>query len=67
MAIAIDGSVAPDFLPAMPCGGVPVFDDASGYAYRCDKCNAVIGSVAQPKRCVEINRSARSSEKTTGL
>lgn len=63
MAIAIDGSVAADFLPEMPCGGVPVFDKGSGYAYRCDKCNAVIGSVAQPKHCVETNRSMRTPEK----
>jgi hypothetical protein len=55
MAIAFDGTRVPDELPRMACGGTPHFDHASGYAYRCDTCNAVIGSIGQPKSCAEIN------------
>lgn len=42
-------------LKQMPCGGIPIFDADSGYAYRCDKCNAVIGSVGQSDDCKKIN------------
>lgn len=51
MAIAFDGSYAPDELPAMPCGGIPEFDDGSGYAYRCNQCGAVVGSISMPPEC----------------
>lgn len=53
---AFDGTVVPEMLPTMSCGGTPLFDCESGYAYRCDVCFAVIGSVAQPDRCVEMNK-----------
>jgi hypothetical protein len=58
MARAIDGTIVPDSLPAMACGGTPLFDVDSGISYRCDTCWAVIGSVGQSKRCVEINDAA---------
>ncbi|BAU40162.1 hypothetical protein [Ralstonia phage RSP15] len=57
MPIAFDGTFAPNTLPMMKCGGTPVFDQESGYAYRCDYCFAVIGSVSQPDRCKEINEN----------
>lgn len=53
MAIAFDGSRVPDKPPSLPCGGVPYFDHDSGYAYRCDACMAVIGSVGMPTACKE--------------
>lgn len=53
MAKAFDGSYAPNTLPPLPCGGIPVFDESSGYSYRCDRCMAVIGSVGMPKSCKE--------------
>ena len=51
MARAFDGSYAPDTLPAMPCGGVPTFDEDSGCSYRCWQCMAVLGSVAMSASC----------------
>ena len=57
MAIAFDGTRAPDRLPTQTCGGTPLFDHESGYAYRCDLCNAVIGSVGQSDRCKELNKN----------
>lgn len=62
MAIAVDGSFAPDELPKMNCGGVPIFDNASGCAYRCDKCMAIIGSISQPDDCKEINMQYADDE-----
>lgn len=56
MPKAFDGTLVPASLPKMPCGGTPHFDEASGYAYRCDVCFAVIGSVSQPNRCKELNK-----------
>lgn len=53
MAIAFDGTYVPDTLPAMPCGGIPEFDDDSGYAYRCDKCGVVIGSMSMNPNCAK--------------
>lgn len=52
---AIDGTRVPTYLDKMPCGGRPRFDSGSGYGYRCTTCNAVIGSVGQPRSCKEIN------------
>lgn len=59
MPRAFDGSIVPNTLPRMPCGGVPVFDQESGYAYRCDTCFAVIGSVSQPQRCKDLEATAK--------
>lgn len=55
MPTAFDGTVVPATLEKMACGGTPVFDHDSGYAYRCDQCFAVIGSVGQPSQCTELN------------
>lgn len=55
MPRAFDGTVVPRTLERMPCGGMPVFDEDSGYAYRCDLCYAVIGSMGQPDSCKETN------------
>ena len=37
----------------LPCGGIAYFDEDSGISYRCELCNAVVGSIGQPKRCKE--------------
>jgi hypothetical protein len=37
----------------LPCGGVEEFDHSSGISYRCEMCNAVLGSVGQPRSCQE--------------
>lgn len=55
MAVAFDGTVVPNQLEPMPCGGTPIFDQDSGYAYRCSCCFAVIGSVGQSLECQKIN------------
>jgi hypothetical protein len=36
-----------------PCGGVARFDEGSGFGYRCEDCNAVLGSIGQPSSCRE--------------
>lgn len=57
MTIAFDGTRVPERLPKMNCGGTPEFDHGSGYAYRCDLCGAVVGSMGQPRSCKEINEA----------
>jgi hypothetical protein len=37
----------------LPCGGVAEFDHSSGISYRCEMCNAVVGSMGQPRSCRE--------------
>lgn len=37
----------------LPCGGIAYFDTSSGISYRCEECNAVVGSIGQPQRCKE--------------
>lgn len=59
MARAFDGSMVPDSLPPMACGGTPLFDRESGCAYRCDVCFAVIGSIGQSAVCKEMNRATQ--------
>lgn len=61
MAISFEGTFVPDTLPALPCGGVPYFDHDSGYAYRCDACLAVIGSVGMPVKCFEAYEASKAS------
>ena len=38
---------------ALPCGGVAYFDESSGISYRCEHCGAVVGSIGQPRECVD--------------
>lgn len=54
--VAFDGTVVPCKLEIMPCGGTPIFDANSGCSYVCDRCFTTIGSIAQPKYCVEKNK-----------
>lgn len=44
-------------LPTLPCGGTPLWDAPSECGYRCDLCNAIIGSVGQSPKCVELNKN----------
>ena len=37
----------------LPCGGIAYFDVESGISYRCSTCLAVIGSIGQPRECVD--------------
>ncbi len=37
----------------LPCGGRAFFDEASGFSFRCENCMAVVGSIGQPRECVE--------------
>ena len=47
---------------ALPCGGVARFDrESSTYSHRCDACNAVVGSVGMPRRCLELYEKERAS------
>lgn len=55
MPTAFDGTPVPEFLPDMPCGGTPSWDYKSECGYRCDSCNAVIGSSGQSDECKFLN------------
>ena len=37
----------------LPCGGTAYFDESFGISYRCEDCGSVVGSIGQPKHCVE--------------
>ena len=56
MPRAFDGTLVPEKLEKMPCGGTPIWDYPSEMSYRCDTCMAVIGSIAQPRSCIEKNK-----------
>lgn len=47
-----DGFWLPRYM-SMPCGGLAEFDYGAGHGYRCLDCMAVIGSMGQPKSCVD--------------
>jgi len=51
---AFDGSLTDKYLDPLPCGGIPIFDQESGYAYRCEACGAVVGSLAMPTDCKDL-------------
>ena len=63
MARAFDGTLVPDQLAVMTCGGTPLFDEESGCAYRCDTCFAVIGSIGQSDECKEMNKEQDEQER----
>lgn len=46
----------------LPCGGVAEFDHSSGISYRCEMCNAVVGSVGQPTSCQQEAKKWESYE-----
>lgn len=37
----------------LPCGAAAHFCVEAGFGYRCEDCIAVVGSIAQPRHCVE--------------
>ena len=37
----------------LPCGSSAHFCYEAGYGYRCEGCMAVIGSIAQPRECID--------------
>lgn len=54
-----------DLMP-LPCGGIAYFDDDSGIGYRCSTCNAIVGSIGQPKHCKEEAEKYETWEKLGG-
>ena len=50
----------------LPCGGTAYFDEASGISYRCEDCGAVVGSIGQPRECVEEAKKYDNWEKLGG-
>lgn len=38
---------------SLPCGGTAFLDHNSGIGYRCEDCGCMVGSIGQPKECVE--------------
>jgi hypothetical protein len=50
----------------LECGATAHFDHGSGYGYRCEECMAVVGSIAQPKRCVDLDKMVIVVEKLKG-
>lgn len=54
MVESIHGTMEPETLPPLPCGGTPTWDYDSGYAYRCSNCLAVVGSLGMPGQCKDL-------------
>ena len=50
----------------LPCGGVAYWDEGSGISYRCELCNAVVGSIGQPQRCKDEAQKYENWEKLGG-
>lgn len=50
----------------LECGATAHFDNGSGYGYRCEDCMAVVGSIAQPRRCVELENMVAVVQKLKG-
>jgi hypothetical protein len=38
----------------LPCGGAAIYDNNSGISYRCETCLAVVGSIAMPAHCQDL-------------
>lgn len=50
----------------LPCGGVAYWDESSQISYRCEQCNAVVGSINQPKHCKDEENKWRAWEALGG-
>jgi hypothetical protein len=50
----------------LPCGSVAYFDESSGISYRCEMCNAVVGSIGQPQSCKDEAQKYENWEKLGG-
>ena len=37
----------------LPCGSTAIWDSPSDMGYRCTSCYAMVGSIGQPKSCVD--------------
>jgi len=53
MPYAFDGTKVPEFELA-PCGEIASWDYGSECSYRCETCNAILGSMGMPQRCHDI-------------
>lgn len=56
MGVYVDGEYinVPETIH-LPCGAQAHFCYEAGFGHRCEDCMAVVGSVAQPKHCVEAD------------
>ncbi len=63
MPKAFDGTVVPEFLPKMACGGTPRWDYDTECSYRCEDCFAVPGSIGQSQTCKDINTDEYNRQK----
>jgi|688.fasta_scaffold330566_2 hypothetical protein len=50
----------------LPCSGTAYIDDGAGYGYRCDTCNAVVGSIGQPAQCKNEEQKFENWKKLGG-
>ena len=56
-----------DYKPlVLLCGATASFDTASGIAYRCNSCGAVVNSIGMPKRCKELYEMEKVIDKLKG-
>jgi len=62
-ANAPEGKVIVNRYVDTPCGALAEVDDSGGYpAYRCNTCNALIGSSGMPSECYELYKEERDRE-----
>lgn len=50
----------------LPCGNRAFFDTDSEMGYRCEACNAITGSIGQPRECYELEKKYENWEKLGG-
>ena len=62
MPKSFDGCHVPEYQDTLPCGGRPHWDYGSAAGYRCDTCNAMIGSIGMPKECHDMIHAERDRE-----
>jgi len=46
----------------LPCGGQAYFDHGAGFGYRCEVCNAVVGSIGMPRQCATLLKEEEERE-----
>ena len=56
-------TMSPIFLP---CNAVAEFDIPSEMGYRCTSCFAMVGSIGQPRQCVEASEKWKNIEAMGG-
>ena len=61
------GTIMTDSVIQLACGAEAIFDEDTGIGYRCTTCFAMVGSIAMPSECAELEEDAEIARKARSI